>query len=50
MGGRFGWAVHRFPIKGGKTMRETVLRESAERLHAASWRPSYFYLLFSDKD
>jgi hypothetical protein len=29
VGGRFGWAIHRFPIAGGRSLVETVIRNSA---------------------
>lgn len=41
VGGRFGWAVHRFPIKGGKTMRETITKDWGAALSAAASRPSF---------
>jgi len=31
-GGVFGWVIHRFPIKGGKTMSETVMRDFASNI------------------
>lgn len=30
--GRFGWAVHRFPIKGGITMHEARARDATVEL------------------
>ena len=30
VGGRFGWAIHRFPIKGGITLTEVMLRNFSE--------------------
>lgn len=30
--GRYGWAVHRFPIRGGRTMQETVFRDAFQKL------------------
>jgi hypothetical protein len=38
VGGRFGWAVHRFPIKGGITAMEAFCREAMDGMS----RPSYF--------
>lgn len=32
VGGRFGWAVHRFPIKGGITMHEARCRNATVEL------------------
>jgi hypothetical protein len=38
VGGRFGWAVHRFPIKGGITSLEAARISFAEGLaRASSW-------------
>lgn len=41
VGGRFGWAVHRFPIKGGVT----VAVMWSEELHEQAARCSYFACL-----
>lgn len=41
VGGRYGWAVHRFPIKGGRTVGETLMREWAQKLEAHCTSPSY---------
>ncbi|MDQ0084570.1 hypothetical protein J2W35_004939 [Variovorax boronicumulans] len=30
--GRYGWAAHSFPIKGGKTRGETVYRDAFQRM------------------
>jgi hypothetical protein len=35
VGGKFGWAVHRFPIKGGITKREIFRQELIESIYAA---------------
>jgi hypothetical protein len=32
VGGKYGWAVHRFPIKNGKTYEETVWKEFHDTL------------------
>lgn len=34
VGGRYGWAVHRFPIKGGKTFMDTVWKEGMQKIAA----------------
>jgi len=48
VGGRFGWAVHRFPIKGGLPRR--VLFDGWARALAASIeRPSFFARLLAGK-
>ncbi len=31
-GGVFGWVIHRFPIKGGKNMSETVMRDFGDNV------------------
>jgi len=31
VGGRFGWASHRFPIKNGISPREALIRDAARR-------------------
>ena len=35
VGGKFGWAVHRFPIKEGITKREMFRQELIESIYAA---------------
>ncbi|MFL9670456.1 hypothetical protein WIX39_026235 [Variovorax sp. AB1(2024)] len=30
--GRYGWACHRFPIKGGKSRGETIYRDALQRM------------------
>jgi hypothetical protein len=32
--GRWGWAVHRFNIKGGKSMRDTVWKDWTDKIAA----------------
>lgn len=32
--GRFGWAVHKYPIKNGLTFRETVWKDWLEQMAA----------------
>lgn len=32
--GKFGWAIHRFEVKGGKTPNETFVREWNQRIAA----------------
>lgn len=49
VGGRYGWAVHRFPIKGGLPRR--VLFDGWSRALARTIeRPSYFASLMKGKD
>lgn len=43
VGGRFGWAMHRFPIKGGLTTGETLAKDWAKALHAECMKRSYFF-------
>ena len=45
VGGRFGWAVHRFPIKGGVTV--SVMW--SEALASAAYRPSPLAALMRTK-
>jgi hypothetical protein len=33
VGGKFGWAVHRFPINGGITKREMFRQQLIEQLY-----------------
>ena len=42
VGGRFGWAYHRFPIKGGITPRRAAQISWGEVLQEAASRPSFF--------
>lgn len=41
VGGHYGWAVHRFPIKGGRTMAETLMRDWAKKIETQAARPGY---------
>lgn len=41
VGGRFGWAEHRFAIRGGITRMEALLRDMSEDLYRQAYRPSY---------
>lgn len=43
VGGRFGWAVHRFPIRGGITWPEAMRISISEEIA----RPSFFSRLLS---
>lgn len=36
--GRYGWAVHRFPIKGGKSLADTFLMDKIiTEVNKTSW-------------
>lgn len=47
VGGRYGWAFHRFPIKGGITPLKAMQILVAEDLQAAINRPSLFARLLA---
>jgi len=55
VGGRWGYAFHRFPIKGGITPAEAIVREWADAINKAIGMPGYFNRLtgtcvFTTKD
>lgn len=47
--GRYGWAIHRFPIKGGKTMRQTVWPDYTKRLAANVTKDNAMFRLLSQR-
>ena len=42
VGGRYGWAAHRFAIKGGITRMDALARDMSEALYRKAREPSYF--------
>jgi hypothetical protein len=44
-GGVFGWVIHRFPIKGGKNMHDTVMRDFGDNI----MRSNFLYKKLTEK-